>query len=116
MQLDQHTLAQLIDTAEAILWNDGIEEYPTELVNFAREAIGVPESQQPDAKILKAATHVSFGAMLLGLPIREAVNLVIVNRNDILEEPLTCEVLGCPQNDGHTCLPQHEGCPRRKTR
>ena len=75
--MDKHILAQLIDTAEAILWNDGIEEYPAELVNFAKEAIGVPESQQPDARILKAATHAAFGAMLLGLPVKEAVSFVI---------------------------------------
>ena len=113
MQLDQHTLAQLIDTAEAILWNDGIEEYPVELVNFAREAIGVPESQQPDTKILKAATHAAFGAMLLGIPIREAVN-----RPDILEETttVTCENLNCPQNDGYVCLPGHHNCPNKKVR
>ena len=85
MQVDQHTLTQIIDTAEAILWNDGIEEYPAELVAFARDAIGVPESQQPDARIIKAATHAAFGAMLLGLPIKEAVSLVISNRGDILE-------------------------------
>ena len=85
-RVDQSTRAQIIDVAEAILWNDGIEEYPAELVNFAREAIGVPESQQPDARVLKAATHAAFGAMLLGLPIKEAVSLVITNRGDILEE------------------------------
>ncbi len=81
----QHAVAQLIDTAEAILWNDGIEEYPPELVAFAREAIGVPESQQPDPRIIKAATHAAFGAMLLGLPIKDAVALILKNRGDILE-------------------------------
>jgi hypothetical protein len=84
--VDQSTRAQIIDVAEAILWNDGIEEYPAELIAFAREAIGVPESQQPDARVLKAATHAAFGAMLLGLPIKEAVNRVLTNRSDILEE------------------------------
>ena len=85
MQVDQHILTQIIDTAEAILWNDGIEEYPAELVAFAREAIDVPDPQQPDARILKAATHAAFGAMLLGLPIKDAVDLVLANRGDILE-------------------------------
>ncbi len=83
--VDGSTRAQIIDVAEAILWNDGIEEYPAELVSFARETIGVPESQQPDASVLKAATHAAFGAMLLGLPAKEAVSLVISNRGDILE-------------------------------
>jgi hypothetical protein len=111
--MDQHTLTQLIDTAEAILWNDGVEEYPAELVDFAKQAIGVPESQQPDPRIFKAATHAAFGAMLLGLSIREAVNLVIANRGDILEEAVNCDNRKCPQNDGGTCFPGHDNCTNR---
>jgi hypothetical protein len=82
---DRGTEAQITDVAEAILWNDGIEEYPAELVDFARVAIDVPESQQPGKEILKAATHAAFGAMLLGLPIRDAVDMVLAYRGDILE-------------------------------
>ena len=47
---DRGITAQITDVAEAILWNDGIEEYPAELVDFARVAIDVPESQQPGDK------------------------------------------------------------------
>jgi len=118
--MDKHTLTQIIDTAEAILWNDGIEEYPAELVNFAKEAIGVPESQQPDAKILKAATHAAFGAMLLGISVKTAVNIVAANRGDILEgianKGVECGNQSCPQNDGGVCLPGHNECQRRLTR
>jgi hypothetical protein len=120
MQVDQHILTQIIDTAEAILWNDGMEEYPAELVAFAREAIGVPEPQQPEARIIKAATHAAFGAMLLGLPLKTAVNIVVANRGDILEgietKAVECVNQSCPQNDGDICLPGRSECQRRSTR
>ena len=79
------TKMEVMELAQIILWNDGIEEFVPEMMEFSRVVVKDKASQTPSDKILKAATHSAFGAMLLGLPLEEAVDTVISRRGDILE-------------------------------
>ena len=76
---------EVMELAHIILWNDGIEEFVPEMIEFSRVAVKDKASLMPSDKILKAATHAAFGAMLLGLPIEEAVDTILTRRGDILE-------------------------------
>jgi len=75
------------DLAYIIFNDDGIEEFVPELITFAGEASkSWAASTLIDETHLKAATHAAFGAMLLGLPLKEAVAIVLRERPDILGE------------------------------
>jgi len=76
---------EVMELAHIIHWNDGIEEFVPEMIEFSRVAVKDKASLMPSDKILKAATHAAFGAMLLGLPIEEAVDTILTRRGDILE-------------------------------
>jgi hypothetical protein len=82
---DEGTRKDVEDLAHSIFNNDGIEEFVPELVDFARVAVKDSDGSCSDAKLLKAATHAAFGAMLLGISLREAVDMVLSSRGDILE-------------------------------
>jgi len=82
---DEGTRKDIEDLAHAIFNNDGIEEFVPDMVDFARIAVKDSDGSCSDAKLLKAATHAAFGAMLLGIPLREAVDTVLSSRGDILE-------------------------------
>ncbi len=79
------TKREVTELAHIILWNDGIEEFVPEMIECSRVAVKDKASHMPSDKVLKAATHAAFGAMLLGLPIEEAVDTVLTRRGDILE-------------------------------
>jgi hypothetical protein len=79
------TKRDVTELAHIILWNDGIEEFVPEIIEFSRVAVKDKASHTPNNKILKAATHAAFAAMLLGLPLEEAVDTVLSRRGDILE-------------------------------
>ena len=82
---DEGTRKDVEDLAQSIFNNDGIEEFVPDMVDFARIAVKDSDGSCSDAKLLKAATHAAFGAMLLGIPLREAVDMVLSSRGDILE-------------------------------
>jgi len=85
IKVDQVTRKEVADLASTILWNDGIEEFVPDMVDFARIAVKDSDVSCSDAKLLKAATHAAFGAMLLGTPLQEAIDTVLSRRGDILE-------------------------------
>jgi len=83
---DEATREDVEDLAHSIFNDDGIEEFVPELITFAREASKIwSASTLIDERHLKAATHAAFGAMLLGIPLKEAVDMVLSSRGDILE-------------------------------
>ena len=82
---DEGTRKDVEDLAHSIFNNDGIEEFVPDMVDFARIAVKDSDGSCSDAKLLKAATHAALGAMLLGIPLREAVDTVLSSRGDILE-------------------------------
>jgi len=82
---DEGTRKDVEDLAHSIFNNDGIEEFVPDMVDFARIAVKDSDGSCSDAKLLKAATHAALGAMLLGIPLREAVDMVLSSRGDILE-------------------------------
>jgi len=83
---DEGTREDVEDLAQSIFNDDGIEEFVPDMVDFAREASkSWAASTLIDETHLKAATHAAFGAMLLGIPLREAVDTVLSSRGDILE-------------------------------
>jgi hypothetical protein len=84
---DEGTRKDVLDLAHSIFNDDGIEEFVPELITFAGEASkSWAASTLIDETHLKAATHAAFGAMLLGLPLKEAVDIVLRERPDILGE------------------------------
>jgi hypothetical protein len=85
IKVDQVTRKEVADLASTILWNDGIEEFVPDMVDFARIAVKDSDVSCSDAKLLKAATHAAFGAMLHGTPLQEAIDTVLSRRGDILE-------------------------------
>jgi len=83
---DEGTRMDVEDLAHSIFNDDGIEEFVPEMVDFAREASkSWAASTLIDERHLKAATHAAFGAILLGLPLQEAVDTVLSWRGEDLE-------------------------------
>jgi hypothetical protein len=85
--VDEETRKQIVSMAYTVFNNDGIEEFVPELESFSMEAITLGKGDMrdlPDKKLVKVATHVAFVAMLGGLKVDEAVELVLKNRDDIL--------------------------------
>lgn len=85
--VDEETRKQILDMAYTVFNNDGIEEFVPELESFSMEAITLGKGEMrdlPDKKLVKAATHATFVAMLGGFKVDEAVELVLKNRDDIL--------------------------------
>jgi len=85
--VDDETRKEILDMAYTVFNNDGVEEFVPELEDFSMQAIVLKTGVMrdlPDKKLVKAATHAAFVAMLGGLKLDEAVDLVLKNRDDIL--------------------------------
>ena len=85
--VDDETRKQIVYMALDVFNNDGIEEFVPELESFSMEAITLEKGEMrdlPDKKLVKVATHAAFVAMLAGLSVADAVDLVLKNRDDIL--------------------------------
>ena len=85
--VDDEARKQIVYMAMDVFNNDGIEEFVPELESFSMEAITLEKGEMrdlPDKKLVKVATHAAFVAMLAGLSVADAVDLVLKNRDDIL--------------------------------
>jgi len=82
--LDEETREKITNLAHVIFNNDGIEEFVPRDGGLCRTS-HPQRCHATDMRHLKAATHAAFGAMLLGIPLEEAVDTVLINRTDILE-------------------------------
>jgi hypothetical protein len=79
--VDDEVRKRIRAMAHGVFDNDGIEEFVPEMMDFAE--VIYPDV---DTKELKAATHAAFVAMLGGFKVDEAVELVLKNRDDIMDQ------------------------------
>jgi hypothetical protein len=73
------------DIAQVIFNNDGIEEFVPEMLDFSREAVDDwAASTLLDETHIMAGNYAAFGAMLLGVSLKDALDFVLYNRRDAI--------------------------------
>jgi hypothetical protein len=82
-ETDPETRKRIEDIAQVIFNNDGIEEFVPEMLDFSREAVdGWAASTLIDETHIMAGNYAAFGAMLLGISLKDALDSVLYNRKD----------------------------------
>ena len=80
------TRKKIEDIAQVIFNNDGIEEFVPEILDFSREAVDDwAASTLLDETHVMAANYTAFGAMLLGIPLKDAIDIVLYQKKDLVE-------------------------------
>jgi len=84
-EIKQETRKEIEDIAQVIFNNDGIEEFVPEMLDFSREALDDwAASTLLDETHIMAGNYAAFGAMLLGVSLKDALDSVLYNRKDAI--------------------------------
>ena len=84
-KINPETRKKIGDIAQVIFNDDGIEEFVPEMLDFSREAV-----DDWAASIVLDETHImagnctAFGAMLLGISLKDALDFVLYNKRDAI--------------------------------
>ena len=85
-EINPETRKKIEDIAQVIFNNDGIEEFVPEMLDFSKEVVDDwAASTLLDEAHIMAANYTAFGAMLLGLPLKDAVDIVLYQKKDLVE-------------------------------
>ena len=84
-EIDPETRKKVEDIAQVIFNNDGIEEFVPEMLDFSREAVDDwAASTLLDETHIRAGNYAAFGAMLLGISLKDALDFVLYNKRDAI--------------------------------
>ena len=84
-EIDPETHKKIEDIAQVIFNNDGIEEFVPEMLDFSREAVDEwAASTLLDETHIMAGNYAAFGAMLLGVSLKDALDYVLYNKKDAI--------------------------------
>jgi hypothetical protein len=84
-EVNPETRKKIEDIAQVIFNNDGIEEFVPEMLDFSREAVDDwAASTLLDETHIKVANYTAFGAMLLGISLKDALDSVLYNKKDVI--------------------------------
>jgi hypothetical protein len=84
-EIDPETRKKIKDIAQVIFNDDGIEEFVPEMLDFSREAVDDrAASTLLDETHIKAGSYTAFGAMLLGVSLKDALDSVLYNKKDAI--------------------------------
>jgi len=84
-EIDPETRKKVEDIAQVIFNNDGIEEFVPEMLDFSREAVDDwAASTLLDETHIMAGNYAAFGAMLLGVSLKDALDSVLYNKRDAI--------------------------------
>jgi hypothetical protein len=84
-EIDPETRKKIEDVAQVIFNDDGIEEFVPEMLDFSREAVDDwAASTLLDEAHIQVGSYTAFGAMLLGISLKDALDSVLYNKRDAL--------------------------------
>jgi hypothetical protein len=84
-EIDPEIRKRIGDIAQVIFNNDGIEEFVPEMLDFSREAVDDwAASTLLDDIHIQVGNYAAFGAMLLGISLKDALDYVLYDRKDVV--------------------------------